>query len=119
MVEDVDEVSKVIIKHGSRVLFLQKSNNEWELPGGHLNRGESFKQGAKREVLEETGIKLSKLKLVINQKTFNLFRCKVRVSKVILSHEHIDYCWVTNKSARKLNLSKSTLENWHHILKLF
>lgn len=30
---------------------------EWKLPGGLLDRGESFEEGAVREVLEETGVR--------------------------------------------------------------
>lgn len=35
----------------------------WTLPGGKLDFGESFEDGAYREVLEETGIKIDKEKL--------------------------------------------------------
>ncbi len=35
----------------------------WTLPGGKLDFGESFEDGAYREVLEETGIKINKEKL--------------------------------------------------------
>ena len=37
----------------------------WTMPGGKLDFGESFEQGACREVFEETGIKLSKEKLKV------------------------------------------------------
>jgi len=36
----------------------------WTMPGGKLHFGESFEQGATRELLEETGIKAIKLKVV-------------------------------------------------------
>lgn len=40
----------------------------WTMPGGKLNFGETFEEGAKREVLEETGILLNKLNVIcINQ----------------------------------------------------
>lgn len=35
----------------------------WTMPGGKLNFGESFEQAAVREVLEETGLKISHDKL--------------------------------------------------------
>lgn len=36
----------------------------WTMPGGKLEFGESFEEGAIREVLEETGIQLNELKLM-------------------------------------------------------
>lgn len=40
----------------------------WTMPGGKLNFGETFEQGAKREVLEETGISLNKVDVIcVNQ----------------------------------------------------
>lgn len=36
----------------------------WTMPGGKLHFGESFEEGARREVLEETGILAKKLKVV-------------------------------------------------------
>jgi 8-oxo-dGTP diphosphatase len=37
---------------------------KWTMPGGKLHFGESFEQGAKREVEEETGIRLNNVKLI-------------------------------------------------------
>ncbi|MDD5177711.1 MAG: NUDIX domain-containing protein [Candidatus Nanoarchaeia archaeon] len=36
----------------------------WTMPGGRLEFGESFEDGAEREVLEETGIKLRKFGVI-------------------------------------------------------
>lgn len=36
----------------------------WTMPGGKLHFGESFEDGAKREVMEETGIKLNSAKVI-------------------------------------------------------
>jgi 8-oxo-dGTP diphosphatase len=35
-----------------------RSAGEWSLPGGKMEWGETFEEGAIREVLEETGIKI-------------------------------------------------------------
>lgn len=118
MPKDTKSVSKVIIKWKNKCLMLQRSDNEqWELPGGHLNVSESFRKGAKREVYEETGIKISKLKLVLQQKDFCLYTAKPRVIKVKLSHEHLDYKWIRAKDLSKLDVSKATLTNMRVILK--
>jgi 8-oxo-dGTP diphosphatase len=37
---------------------------KWTMPGGKLGFGESFEEGAKREVLEETGIKLNSVEVI-------------------------------------------------------
>ncbi|MDH5354932.1 MAG: NUDIX domain-containing protein, partial [Gammaproteobacteria bacterium] len=51
-----------------RVLFgqrkLEKSQFEWQLPGGWIRNGESPDEAARREVEEETGLQLDKLYLV-------------------------------------------------------
>lgn len=36
----------------------------WTMPGGKIEYGESFEEAAKREVLEETGISLSKVSVI-------------------------------------------------------
>lgn len=36
----------------------------WTMPGGKLDFGETFEEGAKREVLEETGLKLNKVDVI-------------------------------------------------------
>ncbi len=43
---------------------LLKGAGTWTMPGGKLSFGETFEDGAKRETLEETGIKLNKVKLI-------------------------------------------------------
>jgi len=40
----------------------------WTMPGGKLEFGETFEEGAKREVLEETSIKLNRVNVIcVNQ----------------------------------------------------
>ena len=36
----------------------------WTMPGGKLHFGETFEQAAQREVMEETGMKVNKIKVI-------------------------------------------------------
>jgi len=52
-------VGAIIIDHG-RVALIKRGNapllGEWSIPGGMLELGETLRQGAEREALEETGL---------------------------------------------------------------
>ncbi len=65
----------MIVKEGKILLGKRNENPEkassllkgagtWTIPGGKLNFGETFEEGAIREVLEETGIKMNKVKVI-------------------------------------------------------
>ena len=60
----------VVITHEDRVLFGQRKINnnqhrhQWQLPGGWIRNGEAPEAAARREVEEETGLKLDRLDLV-------------------------------------------------------
>ncbi len=43
---------------------LLRGEGTWTMPGGKLHFGESFEDGAKREVMEETGIQLNTVKVI-------------------------------------------------------
>lgn len=52
-------------KNGKFFMGLRKGahgSNTWSVPGGHLEHGESWEQCAKREVMEETGMKIKNVK---------------------------------------------------------
>ncbi len=57
-------VGGVVIR-GNRVLLIRRGREplkgEWSIPGGMLELGESLKDGVKRELLEETGLKVRPL----------------------------------------------------------
>ena len=116
MVKDSDKVAKVIIKRGKMALFLQKDTGEWELPGGHIHIGEKSRAGAKREVAEETNIRISKLKTIFTSKDFKLYAAMPRSNRVILSDEHIGYIWCTKQQIKQLKLTNSTKINLRYIL---
>ena len=45
----------------------------WTMPGGKLEFGESFEEGARREGLEETGLKMGKVKVICVNNDKNQF----------------------------------------------
>ena len=50
---------------GTTLLLMQRSDNEnWGLPGGYVERGESVAAAAVREVQEETGVRVALGRLV-------------------------------------------------------
>lgn len=57
-------VGGVVIR-GNRVLLVRRGREPlkgaWTIPGGMLELGESLKEGVKREILEETGLKVTPL----------------------------------------------------------
>jgi ADP-ribose pyrophosphatase YjhB (NUDIX family) len=60
-------VGVVIIK-GTDVLMIKRGHppreGEWSIPGGHQELGETVRETALREVMEETGLTIANLRLV-------------------------------------------------------
>lgn len=51
--------AKIIIENDKQEILLAHAFNNYQLPGGHLEDEETFEEGLKREVLEETGIEIN------------------------------------------------------------
>lgn len=85
--------------------------NTWDFPGGDLEFGEDAMESILREIKEETGLKVKNLKPfdveshVNNDGDFwvTIGYTALAVSeKVVLSFEHDEFRWVTNKEFLKL-----------------
>lgn len=59
-----DRVRVIIYRDDGDVLLVKNrfSRQKWALPGGGVNRNESYEQAAAREVLEEVGLKIDNLR---------------------------------------------------------
>lgn len=58
-------IGVMIFKNGKVLMGKRKSSHgagEYASPGGHLEFGESFEEGARRETREETGIEIENIK---------------------------------------------------------
>ena len=88
---------------GGLVLILKDSHyGTWDLPGGHLQRGETLLAGLSREVREETGLTPHVFHLSNRQQgAGDVYETTVAGHKphVTLSSEHSEYRWVEQSKA--------------------
>ena len=121
-----------ILKDKDLFLVVKRNENDnlypgaWEFPGGHLEDGETLKDGLKRELMEEIGYTedfnpiithyFDEVKEKNNELIHDLeidFIVNVNKSQVNvkLSEEHSDYKWVTKDSDYLDEFIKDKLSN--------
>ena len=95
---DSKQVAKVvIIDDNDRVLMLKRSGymdkyaGEWDLPGGHIQVGEDFQTGMKREVKEETDLDISNPEFIEKIDNLDFYSCLYNGEPIKISHEHTEY----------------------------
>lgn len=123
---------KAVIMHEGKFLILLRSRlskgeaGYWELPGGRMMLGESFVSALKREVFEETGLKVTLLKPLtifdakrdIDTQVIGItFLCKLGNSpdRLKLSEEHLEAHWIKYEELNKykiFNEMKKESEGW-------
>ena len=96
-----------VVLYKNKFLIMKGTHGFWEFPGGGVDFGEHPLTSAHRELKEETGLEAKNLSLVgitsaIFKKQGNdkhavyaIYKGTVTSDKVILSHEHTEYKWVT------------------------
>jgi len=96
---------KGLIFNKRKFLIVKRNNcnpDIWELPGGHLEYGESAEETIVREMKEETGLDVKPFKLLDTwdsylpgrQITGIIYQCKADMYEIKLSNEHCDYKWI-------------------------
>jgi tRNA nucleotidyltransferase (CCA-adding enzyme) len=102
---------------GKSVQFLLVKNigGHWEFPKGHMEKGETERQTAKREFCEETGLKIKKIlkysyfehytyvwKGKTKQKKVTYFLGHVYDGKVVVPEDELtDFVWLSYPAALK------------------
>ena len=112
-------VQKAAIKRGNKYLVLLRSPNakyfpkHWDFPGGKLDKEEDPIKGIKREIFEETSLKLDNLKKIgyyefdfdnIGEKThkFTIYLAESKKGSIRISDEHTKFRWVTKSELARL-----------------
>lgn len=99
------------LNNGKILVVRNAKAGKWTLPGGQIDKGETYQQAAARETFEETGLKV-KIKKGKKAKTkrYSKKNKKQAVAyvaiikgkkKVKLSHEHTEYKFLSPKKAMK------------------
>lgn len=114
---DTLNVAKIFLMRGDSVLLLlSKRLNKWHLPGGHLMEGESFSDGLKREVHEETGQHLKFYHYIQSKPNGRLYIGQLRDSAPItVSEEHEKAEWVKVNDLLKWELCKFTYRDSRYL----
>lgn len=112
MVQETSSGGIVVFRGLDAPLFLllqHEGGKHWDVPKGHVEKGETLEETALREIMEESGIPkesltvLAKLKHVNRysffhnrsriEKEVHLFLVESSTDQVTLSNEHINYGW--------------------------
>jgi 8-oxo-dGTP diphosphatase len=102
-------VAGVIVDDEGRALIIQRRDNiHWEPPGGVLEHGETIEDGLRREVYEETGLKIEQQRLTGVYQNMErhivalVFQCKRIAGNLSVNNEVIDFRWVDAADALTL-----------------
>jgi phosphoglycolate phosphatase-like HAD superfamily hydrolase/ADP-ribose pyrophosphatase YjhB (NUDIX family) len=118
-------VGALIFNARNEALMIQthKWSGKWGIPGGKIKRGEAALAALRREILEETALKVKDIEFVIVQDCINskefyrdahfvllnyVCRCVAKNPKVVLNDEGRQFKWLPLTQAKKLKLNKPT-----------
>ncbi|WEL23565.1 NUDIX hydrolase [Candidatus Nanohalovita haloferacivicina] len=111
------EVAKAVTYHpeDGELLIVRRSEKDsnpmkWEFPGGGVEE-EDARMTAERELHEETGLKgeiiekSAEAEIIIDNRQFrfHVFLTHVESKEVELSHEHVEYEWISVEEAENFD----------------
>lgn len=105
---------KGIVKKDDLILVLVKHDGTLDLPGGRVENEETIQLALRREISEETGLRVE-INDPVEQWSFYkasdrlingiTFECSYLGGNVNLSHEHKHYFWAEKDSLDSLNFN--------------
>jgi len=112
---DTRKIAKVVIVNdrGEILLLLRRKDQpfpmRWDLPGGHLKDGETWEEGARREVKEETNLDIKKMQMISDKGKNKYFKTADWGGEIFGSKElpeHDDFMWIDPNSLGGLNIGR-------------
>lgn len=104
-------VAGVVVRADGAILVVQRRDNgRWEPPGGVLELEESFEEGVRREVLEETGVHVSVDRLTGIYKNLSrgvvalVFRCSPVSGEATATSESRRVQWLASSDVERCML---------------
>jgi phosphoglycolate phosphatase-like HAD superfamily hydrolase/ADP-ribose pyrophosphatase YjhB (NUDIX family) len=118
-------VGALIFNSQNEALMIRthKWSDKWGIPGGKIKWGETSEAALRREIMEETGLKVSGIKFVLVQDCIHskefyrdahfvllnyTCRCAGKNPRVTLNDEGREFRWMKLAGAKKMNLNKPT-----------
>jgi ADP-ribose pyrophosphatase YjhB (NUDIX family) len=100
-------VAGIVVNDDGKVLVIRRrDNNHWEPPGGILEINETFEEGVRREVHEETGVWITVNRLTGVYKNMTrgivalVFRCTPEAGTATETDESREVRWMTLEEVR-------------------
>jgi A/G-specific adenine glycosylase len=118
-----------VVERGGRVLITRRKpagllGGLWEFPGGKVAKGESPADACRREIGEETGLRVEVGELVTRVRhgythfkvELDVFRCRYRGGEVVLDGP-VDYCWIALEEIRRFPIPAASHKILPHLRK--
>ncbi len=118
-------VGALVFNAGGEALMIRthKWSGKWGIPGGKIKWGEGSEAALRREILEETALKVKGIEFILAQDCIHspefykdahfvllnyTCRCAAKNPRVVLNDEGREYRWLTLAAAKKLTLNRPT-----------
>jgi 8-oxo-dGTP diphosphatase len=98
----------VVDDQGRALVTKRRDNGRWEAPGGVLEHGETIEDGLRRELFEETGLKVEPVTLtgIYQNLPRNIvalvYRCHSVAGQLRVNSEVTEFRWITAAEAQSL-----------------
>lgn len=114
-------IAGVLIKKDYKYLLVQEKKEDaiglWNIPAGHVDKGETFEEAAKREGEEETGYKIKlgekvgEYNLTQGEGVMHIFKAEIIRGKISFDKEELlDVKWFSSKQIQNIPLREKFLK---------